>query len=405
MYLKHIIILLILIIQSNSVKLRFLKDQQGRIEIKSYTEEKKKVFSILRKFISQESSKFPKNYDSLITNLGSKTEFKMEKISIKKIGLLKNKLPKEVIEKFKAVKYTKGSVTYDLIKYNVYTGSISVNNFFGIATRLNQNELFYAYIKGRSYADPLQQYNYMNVKSCSRFLFWENCKNNKVPVEREFTPNEINIIKQALIIKFYQVLNTILDLDKQLILFAFKKVSSILKKRPPSSKDLILDTKTFMDLQTKVLSPNINNLNNYGLTNNCIKTISNIINKDKYYTSFYDVLEKYDEKIKIIFGVALRMNNQLIISFIKGTAICDTYHAVCPLFSPIFKEKKKIVPKRRYPTYYKSLCDRYNKGKDFNRIKRDYEGGLTNDEKRIVSATMFAKMSQFLDNFLKGISF
>lgn len=405
MYLKHIIILLILIIQSNSVKLRFLKDQQGRIEIKSYTEEKKKVFSILRKFISQESSKFPKNYDSLITNLGSKTEFKMEKISIKKIGLLKNKLPKEVIEKFKAVKYTKGSVTYDLIKYNVYTGSISVNNFFGIATRLNQNELFYAYIKGRSYADPLQQYNYMNVKSCSRFLFWENCKNNKVPVEREFTPNEINIIKQALIIKFYQVLNTILDLDKQLILFAFKKVSSILKKRPPSSKDLILDTKTFMDLQTKVLSPNINNLNNYGLTNNCIKTISNIINKDKYYTSFYDVLEKYDEKIKIIFGVALRMNNQLIISFIKGTAVSDTYHAVCPLYSPIFKEKQKIVPKRRYPTYYKSLCDRYNKGKDFNRIKRDYEGGLTNDEKRIVSATMFAKMSQFLDNFLKGISF
>ena len=403
MYPKHTIILLILIIQSNATKLRFLDTKQGKIEIKTYSEEKKKAFSQLRKYIAQESSKYPKNYESLITNLGAKTEFKMGKTQIKKIEYLN--LPRQVKDKFKAVKYSKGSVTYELIKYNVYTGSVKVINFFGIASRLNQNELFYAYVNGNSYADPLQQYIYINVKSCSRFLFWENCKNNKVPVEREFTPNEINIIKQALIIKFYQVLNTILDLDKQLILFAFKKVSSILKKRPPSSKDLILDTKTFMDLQTKVLSPNINNLNNYGLTNNCIKTISNIINKDKYYTSFYDVLEKYDEKIKIIFGVALRMNNQLIISFIKGTAVSDTYHAVCPLYSPIFKEKQKIVPKRRYPTYYKSLCDRYNKGKDFNRIKRDYEGGLTNDEKRIVSATMFAKMSQFLDNFLKGISF
>ena len=405
MYPKQAIILLILIIQTNSLKLRFLDDQVGKIEIKSYSEEKKKVFSILRKYLSQESSKYPNNYDSLITNLGAKTEFKMNTISIKKIGLLRGKLPKEVVDKFQAVKYSKGQVTYDLIKYNVYTGSVSVINFFGIASRLNKNELFYAYIKGRSYADPLQQYNYVTVKSCSRFLFWENCHNNKVPQERDFTTNEINTIKQALIIKFNQVLNTILDLDKQLILFAFKNVSKVLKKRAPSSKDLILDTKTYLDLKTIVTSPDVNNLNQYGITNTCINTISKILSKNNYYTSFYDVLEKKDEMIKIIFGVALKMNNQLIISFIKGTAICDTYHAVCPLFSPIFKEKKKIVPKRRYPVSYKSRCETYNQGKKFHQIKKDYEGNLSNDQKRIISATMFGKMSQFLDNFLKGISF
>ena len=403
MYPKHIIILLILIIQSNATKLRFLDTKQGIIERKTYSEEKKKAFSQLRKYVSQESSKFPKNYDSLITNLGAKTEFKMGKTPIKKIDFLN--LPRQVKDKFKAVKYSKGSVTYELIKYNVYTGSVKVNNFFGIASRLNQNELFYAYVNGNSYADPLQQYNYINVKSCSRFLFWENCKNNKVPQEREFTKNEISTIQQALIVKFNQVLSTILDLDKQLILSAFKKVSSVLKKKPPSSINLILDTKTFMDLKTLVAS-NLNSLKNYGITDICIKTISNIMNKDRYYTSFYDVLDKKDESIKIIFGVALRMNNQLIVSFIKGTAVCDTHHAVCPLFSPVFKEKQKLVPKRRYPPYYKSICENYNKGKNFDQIKRDYEGKtITDDQKRIISATMFGKMSQFLDHFLNGISF
>ena len=403
MYPKHIIILLILIIQSNATKLRFLDTKQGIIERKTYSEEKKKAFSQLRKYVSQESSKFPKNYDSLITNLGAKTEFKMGKTSIKKIDFLN--LPRQVKDKFKAVKYSKGSVTYELIKYNVYTGSVKVNNFFGIASRLNQNELFYAYVNGNSYADPLQQYNYINVKSCSRFLFWENCKNNKVPQEREFTKNEISTIQQALIVKFNQVLSTILDLDKQLILSAFKKVSSVLKKKPPSSINLILDTKTFMDLKTLV-SSNLNSLKNYGITDICIKTISNIMNKDRYYTSFYDVLDKKDESIKIIFGVALRMNNQLIVSFIKGTAVCDTHHAVCPLFSPVFKERQKLVPKRRYPPYYKSICENYNKGKNFDQIKRDYEGKtITDDQKRIISATMFGKMSQFLDHFLNGISF
>ncbi len=403
MYPKHIIILLILIIQSNATKLRFLDTKQGIIERKTYSEEKKKAFSQLRKYIAQESSKFPKNYDSLITNLGAKTEFKMGKTPIKKIDFLN--LPRQVKDKFKAVKYSKGSVTYELIKYNVYTGSVKVNNFFGIASRLNQNELFYAYVNGNSYADPLQQYKYINVKSCSRFLFWENCKNNKVPQEREFTKNEISTIQQALIVKFNQVLSTILDLDKQLILSAFKKVSSVLKKKPPSSINLILDTKTFMDLKTLV-SSNLNSLKNYGITDICIKTISNIMNKDRYYTSFYDVLDKKDESIKIIFGVALRMNNQLIVSFIKGTAVCDTHHAVCPLFSPVFKEKQKLVPKRRYPPYYKSICENYNKGKNFDQIKRDYEGKtITDDQKRIISATMFGKMSQFLDHFLNGISF
>jgi hypothetical protein len=74
-------------------------------------------------------------------------------------------------------------------------------------------------------------------------------------------------------------------------------------------------------------------------------------------------------------------------------------------FHLFLKKKKKIVPKRRYPVSYKSRCETYNQGKKFHQIKKDYEGNLSNDQKRIISATMFGKMSQFLDNFLKGISF
>jgi len=64
-----------------------------------------------------------------------------------------------------------------------------------------------------------------------------------------------------------------------------------------------------------------------------------------------------------------------------------------------------IVPKRRYPAYYQSRCEAYNKGKEFWKLKEDYVNSLGNSELKVVSETMFAKISQFLDNFLKGINF
>ena len=397
--------LLIYILLLSSTKIFSLPQAEtGTVALSTFSEEKKKTFKTLREEARKQKYKYPSGYKNLITNMGATAEFKMDKIKINVIDSLKSKLPTEVVNRFKKIKYT-SSVGYETITYNVRQGSTNVINIFGIAKKLNNNDLFYAYIKGKSYADPLQQYNQVKVKSCSKFLWWENCKDNIVPKERDFNANELNIIQQALISKFYEVLDTILDLDQNVILKAFKNIAHIVRKNPPSSRDIILDTKVSINLKTISINPSELSNKKYGLTQNCINYINAILQRNLYYTSFYDVINNQNEEKTIIFGVAMKSGSRLVISYIIGNAVADTYHFVCPLFSPIFREKMNIVPKRRYPAYYQSRCEAYNKGKDFRKLKEDYVNSLGNSELKVVSETMFAKISQFLDNFLKGINF
>ena len=217
--------------------------------------------------------------------------------------------------------------------------------------------------------------------SMAKLIDWnENCKDNIVPKERDFNANELNIIQQALISKFYEVLDTILDLDQNVILKAFKNIAHIVRKNPPSSRDIILDTKVSINLKTISINPSELSNKKYGLTQNCINYINAILQRNLYYTSFYDVIKNQNEEKTIIFGVAMKSGSRLVISYIIGNAVVDTYHFVCPLFSPIFREKMNIVPKRRYPAYYQSRCEAYNKGKDFRKLKEDYVNSLGNSE-------------------------
>ena len=99
------------------------------------------------------------------------------------------------------------------------------------------------------------QYNVYSYKSWWRVLFVKNCKTKHRKVKRGRTLSENEIIRKSLIAKFYETLNSILDLVQQKMIDKFKRLASMKKTSYPAYyKKHVITVKTYWDFKTITLT-------------------------------------------------------------------------------------------------------------------------------------------------------
>ena len=59
-----------------------------------------------------------------------------------------------------------------------------MENVYGVATRLDEQYVYFVYVKGQATGKAVVQYNVYSHKSCSRFLFFKSCKTKHRKVKR-----------------------------------------------------------------------------------------------------------------------------------------------------------------------------------------------------------------------------
>jgi hypothetical protein len=193
----------------------------------SKEEAKNKILNVLRKEGSKAKYHYPLNYKNYFTNLRSTAIIKFDQIHFSQIDSLKttHNFPIETINKFKKMKYVSNTMVYETFEFSINKARTKIENIFGVATRLDPNNLYFAYVQGEASANAIIQFETVSYQSCSTILFWEKCETKYKKVKRGFTNSELDIIKEALKAKFYQTLNSILDLDKQKAFSRFKQLA------------------------------------------------------------------------------------------------------------------------------------------------------------------------------------
>ena len=136
-------------------------------------EAKNKLLNGLRSSAIKYKFSYPANYLNYVQNLASSTIVKFDQIAHNKVDDLQrtHNFPPETVTKFKAIKYSKNAVTFEEFKFDRNVGTSKLENVFGVATRLDEQFVYFVYVKGQATGKAVVQYNVYSHKSCSRFLF------------------------------------------------------------------------------------------------------------------------------------------------------------------------------------------------------------------------------------------
>jgi hypothetical protein len=204
-------------------------------------------------------------------------------------------------------------------------GQSVLYNIFGLAKREQNNEIFFAYIRGNTNGELIQQYVTVSVRRCRRIVIVKRCGNYGEQRPRGMNANELDIVKRTLEAKFYSILQESMNMDNKQIYKLFRQYANKLKPNYPSNWNQVLDKgslKASINFQTHEIPPHdiVNPFRKFKLPDNVINHIGKIQNKIGSHIDFYHVYSQSPFNIHIIYGVVLRTQNSILFSFISGTA-------------------------------------------------------------------------------------
>ena len=204
-------------------------------------------------------------------------------------------------------------------------GKSALDNIFGLAKREQNNEIFFAYIRGNTNGELIQQYITVKVRKCKRRLFRKKCRDVDEQKPRGIDANELDIIKRTLEAKFYSILQESINMDNKQIYKLFRQYANKLKPNYPPNWNQVLDEgslKASIDFQTHEIPPHdiINPCRSINLPDNVINHIAQVQHQIGRHIDFYHVYSQDPFNIHIIYGVVLRTQNSLVFSFIFGRA-------------------------------------------------------------------------------------
>jgi len=124
-------------------------------------EAKNKLLNALRSSASKYKYPYPSNYLNYVQNLASSTIVKFDQIEHNRVDDLQrtHNFPPETVTKFKAIKYSKNAVTFEEFKFDRNVGTSKLENVFGVATRLDEQYVYFVYVKGQATGKAVVQYN------------------------------------------------------------------------------------------------------------------------------------------------------------------------------------------------------------------------------------------------------
>ena len=302
---------------------------------------KAKIVEALRKEASNLKYKYPSNYQNLITNLASTTIIKFDNIQINRIDTLKriHSFPDSVINQFKKIKYLNGVISYEKFEFSNYKSITKIEYVFGVVTRLNDKDIYFAYVKGDANGKEIYQYNIVPYKDCTTILFITSCSTKHKKVKRGLMTHELNTIKQALNAKFYETLNSILDLDQQRIIELFKNhAKRVVKQYPKEFEKHVVLYKSFLDFYTINLKTySIDSLKNKGFNQESINKIKSL-SRISQHVDIYQTIKDNKNEHELIIGVALKTNNNILLSYVLGRSNAKYLEGYCEQYLPtLFK--------------------------------------------------------------------
>ena len=288
----------------------------------TYEENKQKIFQIIKEHSKKYSQKLPKYYNQLIKDLNGLTKFKMTQIPISQLNNLKSKygLPQELVNQLSNIKYSDKQI-YSDVKFHILKSHSVLESIFGIAKREQNNEIFFAYIRGKTTGQLITQYITVSLRKCKRRWFRKKCWNENVNKPRGMKANELDIVKKALEYKFYLILEDTMNMDKKQIYKLFRNYANNFKINYPNNWNQILDPKSLkisIDYKTKEIALNNiqKDLSNIKLPNNIIKKITGL--KLNNHIDFIHIFSKSPFNINLIYGVVLKTQKSIILSYIIG---------------------------------------------------------------------------------------
>ena len=288
----------------------------------TYEENKQKIFQIIKEHSRKYSQKLPKNYKKFIKDLNGLTKFKMTQIPISQLNNLKSKygLPQELVNQLSNIKYSDKQI-YSDVKFHILKSHSVLESIFGIAKREQNNEIFFAYIRGKTTGQLITQYITVSLRKCKRRWFRKKCWNENVNKPRGMKANELDIVKKALEYKFYLILEDTMNMDKKQIYKLFRNYANNFKINYPNNWNQILDPKSLkisIDYKTKEIALNNiqKDLSNIKLPNNIIKKINQL--KLNNHIDFIHIFSQSPFNINLIYGVVLKTQKSIILSYIIG---------------------------------------------------------------------------------------
>ena len=327
---KKLIFLLLIVLVINNTDVILQAGNPGITK----EEAKNKIISALRSAGSKVKYNYPSNYQKYVTDLTSTTIVKFDQILHTKIDSLKwsHNFPDKTINKFKAIKYSKNTISYETFEFSYNKARTKIGNVFGVATKLDDNYVYFAYVKGEANAKAIIQFNSIPYRHCSRFLFFKSCETRHRREKRGFNYNELQIIENALKAKFYETLNSILDLDQQKMIERFKNFAQRKKTPYPLYHERYNPIfKTFLDFKTVNLYSiyAIDNLKHSGFDQNSINNIKRIFNKPNNYVEVYQTIKNDGNEHKLKMGVAYAVQGRIILSYVDGQCLTQNYKDYC----------------------------------------------------------------------------
>ena len=300
----------------------------------TYEENKKNIFNIVKEHSKKYSQNLSPKHKTLIKDLYGITHFKMTQIPISQLKSLKSKygLPQELVNQLSNIQYSDKQV-YNDVKFHSMKGKSTLDNIFGIAKREQNNEIFFAYIRGKTTGQLIPQYITVKVRHCHKVAFViRRCKTRDEKRQRGITANELDIIKKTLENKFYSILDESMNMDKKQIYKIFRNHTNKFKINYPKNWEQILDSKSLkvtISYKTKeILINNIQkDLTNLKIPNNIITKITQL--KENSHIDFSHVFSQNLLNIHSIYGVVLKTQKSIILSYIIGKGEVNINPIIC----------------------------------------------------------------------------
>ena len=398
---KKLIFLLLIVLVINDTDVILQAGNPGITK----EEAKNKIISALRSAGSKVKYNYPSNYQKYVTDLTSTTIVKFDQILHTKIDSLKwsHNFPDKTINKFKAIKYSKNTISYETFEFSYNKARTKIGNVFGVATKLDDNYVYFAYVKGEANAKAIIQFNSIPYRHCSRFLFFKSCETRHRREKRGFNYNELQIIENALKAKFYETLNSILDLDQQKMIEKFKTLASMKRTSYPSFyKKYVVTVKTYLDFKTTSLysTNDVQSLKNKDFNEKTRNLIKNIFGKPNNSVNIYLITKDETDELRLKMGVAYSVGGRILLSYVDAISESKRYEKYCNMKEDPSKETclddsvcveeckayEKLVKDPKHP---EKDIQGFNKKQYKNNLKKILLADVTNEVYDILKEIKF----------------
>ena len=214
--------------------------------------------------------------------------------------------------------------------------------------------------------------------------------------------------------KFYETLNSVLDLDQQKMIDIFKKYSrKLIKQFPSNYKRFIVNPQTYLNFRTIYL--NLNNfedqLKKIGFNNDSINKIKSISNQKGKSIELYQTIKDELLTQHFIVSVALNIEKNIILSYAIGRGEVKLYYNYCYYAYQVKKRKrlrkKKVLVEKNEVCLDDDQC--LSSCEEFKKINPNPINPLSGKEveknKKIIKESVIAELTQGINKILEDIQF